>query len=41
MGVFHRVIDRIKGAGWHVVLHVDAPDIAPMSEMMTSCRCRS
>ena len=34
MDVFHRVIGRIKGLGWHVVLHVDAPDIAPLSEMM-------
>jgi 2-pyrone-4,6-dicarboxylate lactonase len=34
MNVFHRVIDRIKGLGWHVVLHVDAPDIVPLSDMM-------
>jgi predicted TIM-barrel fold metal-dependent hydrolase len=34
MGVFHRVIDRIKGMGWHVVLYFNAPDLAPMSEMM-------
>ena len=34
MAVFSRVMDRIKGHGWHVVLHVDAPDIAPLSEMM-------
>jgi predicted TIM-barrel fold metal-dependent hydrolase len=32
MGVFTRVMDRIKGRGWHVVLHLDAPDIAPLSE---------
>ena len=31
MGVFERVIDRIKARGWHVVLHLDAPDIAPLS----------
>ena len=31
MAVFNRVIDRIKGRGWHVVLHVDAPDIIPLS----------
>jgi len=31
MGVFARVIDRIKARGWHVVLHLDAPDIAPLS----------
>jgi predicted TIM-barrel fold metal-dependent hydrolase len=35
MDVFHRVIDHIKGLGWHVVLHVDAPDIIPLSETMT------
>lgn len=34
MAVFDRVIDRIKGMGWHVVLHVDAPDIVPLSTMM-------
>jgi predicted TIM-barrel fold metal-dependent hydrolase len=34
MAVFNRVIDRIKGRGWHVVLHVDAPDIIPLSDMM-------
>ncbi len=34
MAVFDRVIDRIKGRGWHVVLHVDAPDIVPLSAMI-------
>ncbi|HET8971977.1 MAG TPA: amidohydrolase family protein [Pseudolabrys sp.] len=34
MAVFNQVIDRIKCRGWHVVLHVDAPDIIPLSEMM-------
>lgn len=34
MAVFDRVIDRIKGRGWHVVLHVGAPDIVPLSDMM-------
>lgn len=34
MAVFARVIDRIKGRGWHVVLHLDAPDIIPLSEMI-------
>jgi 2-pyrone-4,6-dicarboxylate lactonase len=34
MDVFHRVIDRIKGLGWHVVLHMDAPDIVPLTDMM-------
>ena len=33
-GVFARVIDRIKARGWHVVLHLDAPDIAPLSAMI-------
>ena len=32
--VFHRVLDRVKGRGWHVVLHVDAPDIVPLSDMI-------
>ena len=31
IAMFNRVIDRIKGRGWHVVLHVDAPDIVPLS----------
>jgi 2-pyrone-4,6-dicarboxylate lactonase len=34
MGVFNRVIDRIKARGWHVVLHLDAPDIVPLSDMI-------
>jgi predicted TIM-barrel fold metal-dependent hydrolase len=34
MALFNRVMDRIKGRGWHVVLHVDAPDIIPLSDMM-------
>ena len=34
MDVFHRVIGRIKGLGWHVVLHMDAPDIVPLSAMI-------
>ena len=34
MGVFARVIDRIKARGWHAVLHLDAPDIAPLSAMI-------
>jgi predicted TIM-barrel fold metal-dependent hydrolase len=34
MGVFNRVIDRIKGLGWHVVLYFNAPDVAPMADMM-------
>ena len=34
VAAFNRVIDRIKARGWHLVLHVDAPDIIPLSEMM-------
>ena len=35
MAVFDRVIARIKDRGWHVVLHVDAPDIVPLSGMIS------
>jgi predicted TIM-barrel fold metal-dependent hydrolase len=34
MAVFNRVMDRIKGRGWHVVLHIDAPDLIPLSDMI-------
>jgi predicted TIM-barrel fold metal-dependent hydrolase len=34
MTVFENVLRRIKPLGWHVVLHVDAPDIIPLSDMM-------
>ncbi len=34
MGVFNRVIDRIKGRRWHVVLHLDAPSIVSLSPMI-------
>lgn len=34
MAAFDRVIDRISGRGWHVVLHLDATDIAPLSDMI-------
>jgi 2-pyrone-4,6-dicarboxylate lactonase len=34
MGVFDRVIARIAPRGWHVVLHLDAPDIIPLSPMI-------
>ncbi|HWV41616.1 amidohydrolase family protein [Pseudorhodoplanes sp.] len=34
MTVFANVLRRIKPMGWHVVLHVDAPDIIPLSDMM-------
>lgn len=34
MAVFDRVIDRIKGRGWHVVLHLDAKDIESLVPMI-------
>ena len=34
LGVFNRVIDRIKGRGWHVVLHLDAPSLIPLSDII-------
>ena len=34
MNVFGRVIDRIRTRGWHLVLHLDAPDIMPLTPMM-------
>ncbi|MGL4638093.1 MAG: amidohydrolase family protein [Beijerinckiaceae bacterium] len=34
MDVFHRVIDRIRPMGWHVVLHLDAPDIEALAPMI-------
>ena len=34
MNVFDRVIDRVKGRGWHVVLHLDAKDIDELSGMI-------
>jgi predicted TIM-barrel fold metal-dependent hydrolase len=34
MTVFANILRRIKPMGWHVVLHVDAPDIIPLSDMM-------
>ncbi|MBV9348328.1 MAG: amidohydrolase family protein [Pseudolabrys sp.] len=34
MAAFNRVIDRVKDRGWHVVLHLDAPDIVPLSGML-------
>lgn len=33
MDVFHNLVRRIKPLGWHVVLHVDAPDIIPLSDI--------
>jgi 2-pyrone-4,6-dicarboxylate lactonase len=34
MDLFARTVDRIKGMGWHIVLHLDAPDIVPLSDMI-------
>ena len=34
MSVFYRVLDRIKGLGWHVVLHLDGANIIPLSDVM-------
>jgi predicted TIM-barrel fold metal-dependent hydrolase len=34
LDVMHRVLDRVKDLGWHVVLHLDAPNIIPLSDMM-------
>jgi len=36
MDVFHRVIRRIAPLGWHVVLHLDAPDIEALSPMIAA-----
>lgn len=33
-----RVLDRVAGLGWHVVLHLDAADIAPLSGMIRGLR---
>jgi len=34
MDVFRRVIGRIAPLGWHVVLHMDAPDIVQLTPMI-------
>jgi len=34
MDVFRRVIDRVKGLGWHVVLHLNEENILPLSDMI-------
>jgi 2-pyrone-4,6-dicarboxylate lactonase len=34
MDVFRRTTDRIKALDWHLVLHLDAPDIIPLSDMI-------
>jgi 2-pyrone-4,6-dicarboxylate lactonase len=34
MDVFHRVIDRIKIFGWHVVIHFDASDVVEFKDLL-------
>jgi hypothetical protein len=34
LDVFHRVLAPREALGWHVVLHLDAPDIVPLNEMI-------
>lgn len=34
LGAFRRIIDRIKGLGWHVVLHLDAADVVEHSDLL-------
>jgi predicted TIM-barrel fold metal-dependent hydrolase len=34
MGEFHRIIDRIKPFGWHVVLHFDAADLLEFKDLL-------
>lgn len=34
MAVFHDVVGRIGRLGWHVVLHLDAPDIPALADMI-------
>jgi 2-pyrone-4,6-dicarboxylate lactonase len=34
LSVFHRLVERIKPLGWHVVLHFDAEDIVSQSELL-------
>ncbi len=34
MAVFDRVLAMVRPFGWHVVLHLDAPDIAELAPMI-------
>jgi 2-pyrone-4,6-dicarboxylate lactonase len=34
LGVFHRLVKRVKPLGWHVVLHFDAEDIVSQGELL-------
>jgi predicted TIM-barrel fold metal-dependent hydrolase len=36
VGLFNRIIDRVKGRGWHVVLHLDAKDIPSFADMIAA-----
>lgn len=38
MAVFHRVVDRLAvlDMGWHVVLHMDGPDVVALSKIFAS-----
>ena len=38
LGVFHRLLARIKPLGWHVVLHFDAEDILTQQELLGTNR---
>jgi predicted TIM-barrel fold metal-dependent hydrolase len=33
MGFFQRTIERVRGLGWHLILHLDAPDIVEFAAM--------
>jgi 2-pyrone-4,6-dicarboxylate lactonase len=35
LGVFYRLISRVKPMGWHVVLHFDAEDILAQQELLS------
>ena len=34
MGLFHRVVQRIRPLGWHLVVHLDAADIPEVSTLL-------
>ena len=34
MGVFHRIVQRIRPLGWHLVVHLDAVDIAELAGLL-------
>ena len=36
LAVVRRVLDRVKGLGWHVVLHLDAADIETLTGFITA-----